>query len=144
MSAEAEDLVQPSSAGAARAMAAGLEDAGLAPAAIDLVKAHGTGTAANDRAEAQALHLIFGAGPPPVTAPKALHGHLIGAAGAVEMLTCLLALEQRLVPAIPCAADADLGLDVVSGKARHLAVRACLSNAFAFGGLNAVLVLGPG
>lgn len=144
MGADAEDLVRPSSAGAARAIRAALADAGLAPSDIDLVKAHGTGTAANDRVEAQALHAVFGANPPTITAPKALHGHLIGAAGAVEMLTCLLALEQGLVPAVPCAPDPGLGLDVVNGKARHLAVRACLSNAFAFGGLNAVLVLGPG
>jgi nodulation protein E len=144
MGADAEDLVQPSSAGAARAIRAALTDAGLEPQHIDLVKAHGTGTAANDRAEAQALHDVFGATPPPVAAPKALHGHLIGAAGAVELLTCLLALEQGLVAPIPETADPGLGLDVVHGKARSLAVRACLSNAFAFGGLNAVLVLSPG
>jgi len=144
MGADAEDLVQPSSAGAARAMKAALADAGLNAAGIDLVKAHGTGTLANDQAEAQALHAVFGATPPPVTAPKALHGHLIGAAGAVEVLTCLLALEQGVVAAVPDPADPGLGLDVVNGKARHLAVRACLSNAFAFGGLNAVLALSRG
>ena len=144
MGADAEDLVQPSSAGAARAIRAALADAGLVPADIDLVKAHGTGTVANDRAEAQALHVVFGGSPPPVTAPKALHGHLIGAAGAVEVVTCLLALEQGVVAAVPGPADPGLGLDLVYGKARPLAVRACLSNAFAFGGLNAVLVLARG
>jgi nodulation protein E len=144
MGADAEDLVQPSAAGAARAMRAALTDAGLAPGDIALVKAHGTGTAANDRAEAQALRAVFGDAVPVVAAPKALHGHLIGAAGAAEMLTCLLALETGVVAPVPCAPDPALGLDVVHGKARHLAVRACLSNAFAFGGLNAVLVLGRG
>lgn len=144
MGADAEDLVQPSAGGAARTMRAALADAGLSPADIDLVKAHGTGTAANDRAEAQALSAVFGSAPPVVTAPKALHGHLIGAAGAVEMLTCLLALEQGLIAPMPDAPDPGLGLDVVYGRARHLAVRALMSNAFAFGGLNAVLVLGPG
>ena len=144
MGADAEGLVQPSSAGAARAMTAALTDAGLAPEGIDLVKAHGTGTLANDQAEAQALHAVFGSNLPPVTAPKALHGHLIGAAGAVEMLTCLLALEQGVVTPAPGPADPGLTLDLVNGEARHLAVRACLSNAFAFGGLNSVLVLSRG
>jgi nodulation protein E len=144
LGADAGDLVQPSVAGAERAMHAALADAAMAPGEVGMVKAHGTGTRANDQAEAQALHAIFGAHPPPVTAPKALHGHLIGAAGAVEVLTCLLALQQGVLVPVPQAADPGLGLDVVSGAARQQAVGACLSNAFAFGGLNAVLALRAG
>jgi nodulation protein E len=141
MGAEAGDLVHPSAEAAERVIRAALQDAGLPPGAIHLVKAHGTGTGANDRAEAQALHAVFGPAPPPVIAPKALHGHLIGAAGAVELFSCLLALRRGLLAPVPVAADPALGLDLVQGSARRAQVRACLSNAFAFGGLDAVVVL---
>lgn len=141
MRADAGDLVHPSAEGAERAIRAALADAGLPPDAVDLVKAHGTGTGANDRAEAQALHAVFGPSPPPVIAPKALHGHLIGAAGAVEVFSCLLALEQGLLAPVPVPADPALRIDLVQERARQARVGACLSNAFAFGGLDAVLVL---
>lgn len=145
LGADAQDLVRPSAAGAERSIRAALADAGLSVGEVGLIKTHGTGTVANDRAEAEALHAVFGARPPPVTAPKALHGHLIGASGAVELLTCLMALERGIIaPTAGIAADPALALDVVAGKARVAPVEACLSNAFAFGGLNAVLALRRG
>lgn len=142
MTADAGDIVLPSVDGAARAMAAALADGGLAPGDIHYVNAHGTGTAANDRTEAAALAQVFGAALPPVSSTKSLHGHLIGAAGAVELLACLLALGQGvLAPTMGHSPAADCPLDVVPNAPRRATVAACLSNAFAFGGLNAVLAL---
>ncbi len=144
MGADAEDLVRPSARGAERTIRAALHDAGLTPDRIALIKAHGTGTQANDQAEAEALHAIWGEAVPAITAPKALHGHLIGAAGAVELLTCLLALQRGIVAPAPQPADPALSLDLVAGAARPADVPICLSLAFAFGGLNAVLALSRG
>ena len=143
MTSDAADMVQPSVAGAARAMWLALRDAGLAPEAIGYVNAHGTGTAANDRAECAAIAQVFGTAVPPISSTKSMHGHLMGGAGAVELLACLLALRQGvLAPTIGhVAGDADCALDVVANVARDAKVRATLSNSFAFGGLNAVLAL---
>lgn len=145
MTSDASDIVLPNPDGAARAMAGALADAGLGPGAVDHINAHGTATAANDRSEAAALAQVFGAraGRIPLTASKSLHGHLIGAAGAVELLACLLALREGVIP--PTAGyigpDPDCPVDLVTGRARHQPVGVVLSNAFAFGGLNAVLAL---
>ena len=143
MTADAADMVQPSATGAARAMRQALRDAGLAPDRIGYINAHGTGTAANDRAETAAVADVFGAAAPPTSSTKAMHGHLMGGAGAVELLACLMALRQGiLAPTIGhVAGDPDCGLDVVANVARTAIVRATLSNSFAFGGLNAVLAL---
>ena len=130
---------------AARAMRGALKDAGLEPEAVTHVNAHGTGTVANDRSESTALAQVFGAHLPKVaiTATKSLHGHLIGAAGAVEMLACLMALQDGVIA--PTAGflgpDPECAVDLVTAQARHADVQVCLSNAFAFGGLNAVLAL---
>lgn len=143
MTSDAADMVQPSVPGAARAMRLALRDARLSVADIGYVNAHGTGTAANDRTEAAALIEVFGANLPPVSATKSMHGHLMGAAGAVELLACLMALRDgMLAPTMGhVPGDPDCALDVISNKARTGEVRACLSNSFAFGGLNAVLAL---
>ncbi|NHB76857.1 beta-ketoacyl-[acyl-carrier-protein] synthase family protein [Rhodobacter calidifons] len=141
MTADAADIVAPGGDGAVRAMRAALADAGLAPEEIGYVNAHGTGTLANDRAEAVAIREVFGPAPPPVSSTKAMHGHAIGATGALEAMACIQALTESLLPptAGVLAADPDCGLDVVVGQARPAQVTAVLSNAFAFGGLNAVL-----
>jgi nodulation protein E len=141
MCADAGDIVAPDPEGAARAMRLAMADAGLAPADIGYVNAHGTGTLANDRSEAAALRAVFGEGVPPVSSTKAMHGHAIGATGALEALACLLALTQGLLPPTLGfqAPDPDCTLDLVTGVARQAHVEAALSNAFAFGGLNAVL-----
>lgn len=141
MGADAGDIVAPDPEGAARALRAALADAGLAPADIGYINAHGTGTLANDRSEAAAIRAVFGPAPPPVSSTKSMHGHAIGAAGALEAIACLLALTRGLLPPTIGfeGVDPDCALDVVPNAARRSQVSACLSNAFAFGGLNAVL-----
>lgn len=145
MTSDAADMVQPDVKGAARAMALALEDAGLTPEEVGYVNAHGTGTALNDRSEAAALAEVFGPrlGQLPVSSTKAMHGHLMGATGAVELLACLMALDQGLLaPTINHhQPDPACPLDVVPNVARRAEVTVALSNAFAFGGLNAVLAL---
>ena len=143
MTSDGGDMVQPSVPGAVRAMTRCLADAGLSPDKIGYINAHGTGTTANDRAECAAVRQVFGAAPPPMSSTKSTHGHLMGAAGAVELLACLLALgEGVLAPTIGhVAGDPDCALDVVANAARHARVGATLSNSFAFGGLNAVIAL---
>jgi nodulation protein E len=141
MCADAGDIVAPDPEGAARAMRAALADADLAPSDIGYVNAHGTGTLLNDRSEAAAIRAVFGPAPPPVSSTKAMHGHAIGATGALEAVACMLTLTRGILPPTIGfqAADPACDLDVVANKARRGEVAACLSNAFAFGGLNAVL-----
>lgn len=142
MTADAGDIVAPSVEGAAAAMRAALADAGMAAEEVAYVNAHGTGTAANDRAEAAALRQVISAGVA-VGSTKGAHGHAIGATGALELLACIAALRDGWIP--PTAGcrrpDPDCGLDIVTGSARQVQVGAALSNSFAFGGLNAVLAL---
>ena len=143
MTSDASDIVLPNPDGAARSMAGALADAGISPDRVDHINAHGTGTTANDRSEAQAIARVFGGRPIPVTATKSLHGHLIGAAGAVELLAVLLALREGVFPATAgyLGPDPECAVDLVTSTARQADVRVALSNAFAFGGLNAVLAL---
>lgn len=142
---DAGDIVLPCPEGAERTIRLALADARLAADDIGYVNAHGTGTAANDRSECRALLQAFGPAADRllVSSTKSMHGHAIGATGAVELLACLLALRYGVVP--PTAGyevpDPDCPLDVVPNEAREASVKACLSNAFAFGGLNAVLAL---
>ena len=142
MTADAGDIVAPSVEGAAAAMLAALTDAGMAAGEVGYVNAHGTGTLANDRAEAAALRQVLGAAVP-VGSTKGAHGHVIGATGALELLACIAALHDGIIP--PTAGcrrpDPDCGLDIVTGAARRVQAGAALSNSFAFGGLNAVLAL---
>jgi len=145
MTSDAGDIVMPDRDGAIRAMRGALTDAGLAPDDIGYINAHGTATAANDRVEAAAIAQVFGvaAARLPVSSTKSMHGHLIGATGAVELLACLMALREGVIA--PTAGfqrpDPDCPLDVVANTAREARVSAVLSNAFAFGGMNACLVL---
>lgn len=145
MSSDAGDLVAPSVDGAARAIIGALEDAGLAPDAVQYVNAHGTGTPANDPTETKAIRTAFGvhADRLAVSSTKSMHGHALGAAGALELIAVLGALDRGVVP--PTAnfteADAECDLDYVPIAAREMKVDAALSNGFAFGGLNAVLAL---
>lgn len=145
MTSDAKDIVLPSAEGAERAMRAALADAGLGAEAVAYVNAHGTGTAANDRTECAAIAAAFGsqAGRLLLSSTKSMHGHVIGGTGAVELLACLMALREGVIaPTIGWEApDPDCALDVVPNEAREARVDACLSNAFAFGGLNAVLAL---
>ena len=140
MMADAGDIVAPNVDGAARAMRAALADAGLGAGDIGYINAHGTGTLANDRAESAAILQVFGR-PPPVSSTKAMHGHAIGATGALEALACVMALTEGLLPPTLGfqAPDPECPLDVIPENARTAQVDAVLSNAFAFGGLNAVI-----
>ena len=143
MSSDATHVTLPSSAGAARAMRRAMADGGLAPEQIGYINAHGTATEANDRTETAAIRTVFGplADRLAVSSTKSMHGHTLGAAGAVEAVACVLALGRELLP--PTAnytrPDPNCDLDVIPNIARPVAVEACLSNSFAFGGLNAVL-----
>ncbi len=143
MNSDAGDIVVPSQQGAERAMRAALADAGMNAGDIGYINAHGTATKANDKTESAAILQVFGEKPPLVSSTKSMHGHLIGATGAVELLACIGALRSGMIA--PTAGfqtpDADCPLDVVPNTARQADVSATLSNAFAFGGLNAVLVL---
>ncbi|MFI0790357.1 beta-ketoacyl-[acyl-carrier-protein] synthase family protein [Streptomyces lydicus] len=131
----------PEGRGAAEALSAALGDAGLAPEDIGHVNAHGTSTVLNDRAEALALRQVFRR-PPPVTAVKGALGHAAGGAGAIEAACTVLTLQEQVVP--PTAnlrrLDPDIELDVVCKVPRPVRMAAAVSNAFGFGGQNAVLV----
>ena len=141
-SADAGDMFNPSEEGMALVMGASLRAAGLVPGDVDYINAHGTGTLANDRAETAAIKAVFGAGAPPVSASKGVTGHGLGAAGGIEAVATILALQKGEIP--PTAnyleADPECDLDYVPNVARPARLRAALSNSFAFGGLNASLV----
>ncbi|MCV2869946.1 beta-ketoacyl-[acyl-carrier-protein] synthase family protein [Defluviimonas sp. WL0002] len=145
MTADAGDIVVPDPAGAEAAMQAALDDGGLNGSDIGYINAHGTGTMVNDRSECSAIRKVFGSGAEriAISSTKSLHGHLIGAAGAVELIAVLLALGEGVIA--PTAGhrtdDPECALDIVTHQARAASVGAALSNAFAFGGLNAVLAL---
>ncbi|MGY9033905.1 MAG: beta-ketoacyl-[acyl-carrier-protein] synthase family protein [Rhodobacterales bacterium] len=145
MSSDASDIVMPSKQGAARAIAGALKDAKVNPDQIGYINAHGTGTAANDKTECAAVADVFGAHADKlmISSTKSMHGHLIGGTGAVELLACLMALcEGVIAPTIGYEeSDPECALDVVPNEARDADVDVVLSNAFAFGGLNAVIAL---
>ncbi len=134
----------PDGAGAARCMAAALRSAGLPPSAVGYVNAHGTSTEANDPAETAALHTVFGehARRLAVSSTKSVTGHLLGAAGGLEAVATVLALQLGILP--PTATlerpDPACDLDYIPRHARHTQVEVALSNAFGFGGTNACLV----
>jgi 3-oxoacyl-(acyl-carrier-protein) synthase len=146
LSNEASHITRPSAEGQAAALRAALQSAGLDAAEVDAINAHGTGTQANDAAETAAIRAVFGARADrlPVTSTKALHGHLLGAAGALECALALLALQHQV--ALPTChldhSDPACDLDYVPNSARHgFTGRTVLSSSFAFGGSNAVLAL---
>jgi nodulation protein E len=145
MTSDAADIVMPSKQGAARAMSGALRDAGIAADQVGYVNAHGTGTAANDKTECAAVADVFGphADRLMISSTKSMHGHLIGATGAVELLACIMALRDGVIaPTIGYEEfDPECALDVVPNEAREAKVDVALSNAFAFGGLNAVIAL---
>jgi nodulation protein E len=145
MTSDASDIVMPNQRGAVRAIRGALRDARLDPQDIGYINAHGTGTAANDKTECAAVTEAFGAHAPALmmSSTKSMHGHLIGGTGAVELLACLMALRDGVIaPTIGYEQpDPNCALDVVPNVARQAKVTATLSNAFAFGGMNAVLAL---
>jgi nodulation protein E len=143
MSADAHHLTQPSVAGPVLAIRQALADAGVAPEQIGYINAHGTGTQVNDITEAKAVREVFAGRRVPISSTKSMHGHALGAAGALEAVATVLALEKGVLP--PTAnfteLDPECGdIDVIAGEARRTEVEYAMSNSFAFGGLNAVLV----
>ncbi len=143
---DALHITQPDVEGQARTMRAALHSANADPGAIDAINAHGTGTKANDYTETAAIRTIFGtqAERLPISATKAIHGHLLGATGALETLLSLLAMQHdTLLPTMHLTkSDPDCDLDYVSeGMRPNAGVRTMLMNSFAFGGSNAVLAL---
>lgn len=138
MSSDAHHITHPSPAGAAQAMRAAMVDAGFPH--VDYINAHGTGTTVNDAAETQAVRAVCG-DRVPISSTKSMHGHALGAAGALEAVATIMALREGLLP--PTAnfneRDPECDLDVVPNHARRAEIRFALSNSFAFGGLNAVL-----
>jgi len=144
LATDAGHITRPSVEGQANAMRLALADARLAPGDIGYVNAHGTGTAANDGVETAAIKRTFGehAYAMPVSSTKSMHGHLLGAAGALELVAAILAMERGVVP--PTAhlklRDPECDLDYVAEGARRAGLGAVMSNSFAFGGTNAALV----
>lgn len=143
MSADAHHITQPSAEGAARAVRVALKDAGIGPEQIGYVNAHGTGTAANDSTETRAMHMVFGdhAGKLLISSTKAMHGHTLGAAGALESSATVLSMMHGFVPPtinynVP---DPECDLNYVPNRSRDAECEYGISNSFAFGGLNAVL-----
>ena len=140
MSSDANHITQPSAEGAARAMRMALRDGSLEAKQIGYVNAHGTGTQANDVAETRAIKMVLGDGVP-VSSTKSMHGHALGAAGALEAAAAILALQGGMLP--PTAnfreRDPECDLDLVTETARASDAEYALSNSFAFGGLNAVI-----
>ena len=143
MSADAHHLTSPLAEGAARAMNDALDDAGLSREQINYVNAHGTGTPANDSTETRALRQVFGSHVDnlAVSSTKSMHGHTLGAAGALEAVATVLAMQGNFIPPTANFLERDpaCDLDVVPNEARAAQIEAALSNSFAFGGLNAVL-----
>ena len=143
---DASHITQPDAGGQARAMRLALAEAGVEPHQVDHINAHGTGTKAGDISETNAIRQVFGgqATSIPVSATKALHGHLMGATGALELVAAILALRNAVAP--PTAhlwePDPECDLDYVPLEARPLArAEVAMSNSFGFGGNNAVLVV---
>jgi beta-ketoacyl-acyl-carrier-protein synthase II len=145
MTSDAAHITQPSVDGPARAMRMALQEGETSPEDVDYINAHGTGTKLNDVTETQAIKQVYGehARKLAVSSTKSMHGHVMGATGAVELLAAVLAIGRGVVP--PTAnytrPDPQCDLDCVPNEAREMPVRVAMSNSFAFGGLNAVLLV---
>ncbi|ESZ13584.1 beta-ketoacyl-[acyl-carrier-protein] synthase family protein [Mesorhizobium sp. L48C026A00] len=143
LSGDASDIVAPTVEGPEAAMRFCLVDARLNPEDIDYINAHGTGTKANDQIETAAIKRVFGdhAHRLSISSTKSMHAHCLGGSGALELIACVMAIREGIVP--PTAnfreTDADCDLDITPNVARERKVRAAISNGFAFGGTNAVL-----
>jgi nodulation protein E len=147
MASDAKDMINPDLQGPKEAMRQALEDAQVSPCEIDYLNAHGTATALNDVNETQAIKAVFGdaARKLAISSTKSMHGHLLGASGGVEAIACVKAMEEDFAPATIGLSEPDprCDLDYVPNVGRPMKIRYTMSNSFAFGGLNAVLVFGP-
>jgi len=143
MSSDAHHITQPSAEGSAKAVRMALRDAGIGPEQVGYVNSHGTGTTVNDSTETRTLKLVFGshASKLAMSSTKAMHGHTLGAAGAIEATAAILALTKGFIPPTInfTECDPECDLDCVPNVARQAEFEYAISNSFAFGGLNAVL-----
>jgi len=143
--ADAAHITAPGVDAPARAIRQALAQAGVEPAQVDYINAHGTATRLNDTTETQIIKRVFGdhARKLAISSTKSMHGHMMGASGAIELLATLMAIERGIVP--PTAnyrqPDPECDLDYVPNQAREMKVDVAISNSFAFGGLNAVLAI---
>ncbi len=142
-------LPQPGGDGAARAMTAALQSAGLRPEQLGYINAHGTSTRANDATETQAIKLAFGeqvARSIPISSTKSMTGHLMGGAGAIESMFCIQAINHGVIPPTINYATPDpaCDLDYVPNEPRSAEVQYAMTNSFGFGGHNVALIFGPG
>jgi len=135
----------PGGEGAARCMKMALDNARIAPEEVDYINAHGTSTPLNDKFETMAIKTVFGdrAYQLPVSSTKSMHGHLLGAAGGVETIACVMAMKNNLIPPtinyeVP---DPECDLDYVPNQPREAEIKIALSNSFGFGGHNATLII---
>lgn len=147
--ADAHHIIAPSPGGegAVRCMRAALDDAGVDPADITYINAHGTSTPLNDAAEAEAVAKVFGAPGPAISSIKGVTGHALGAAGALEAASVVLSMQHRAIPPTLGFANADPelpALDLVTGSPREWEPGLAVSNSFGFGGHNGTVVFGPG
>ncbi len=147
MTSDSKDMVNPDVEGPREAMRLALEDAGLPPTEIDYLNAHGTATTINDKNETNAIKEVFGghAEKLPISSTKSMHGHPLGAGGGIEAVACIKAMQDNVAPPTIGLdeADPDCDLDYVPNNSREMPINYTMSNSFAFGGLNAVLVFGP-
>ena len=147
MSSDAKDMVNPDIEGPNEAMRGALKDANLSPSDIQYLNAHGTATTINDANETRAIKAVFGnhAKNLAISSTKSMHGHPLGAGGSIEAVACIQAMNENWVPPTIGLDDPDpeCDLDYVPNVGRGLDVTYAMSNSFAFGGLNAVLIFGP-
>ena len=147
MSSDAKDMVNPDTEGPNEAMRAALKDAELSPSDIQYLNAHGTATTINDANETRAIKEVFGnhAKNLAISSTKSMHGHPLGAGGSIEAVACIQAMNENWVPPTIGLDDPDpaCDLDYIPNVGRNLDVTYAMSNSFAFGGLNAVLIFGP-
>lgn len=145
LSSDASHITQPSIDGPARAIHMALREAEVKPEDVDYINAHGTGTRLNDATETRVIKTVFGdhARRVAISSTKSMHGHTMGAAGAVELVATVMALERGIVPPTTNLnqPDPECDLDYVPNQAREKSLRVAISNSFAFGGLNAVLLV---
>jgi nodulation protein E len=144
-SSDAKDHVRPDATGAAAAMQYALQDADVPAEAIDYINAHGTGTVVNDLTESEAIGMVFGkrAQIVPVSSTKPIHGHGLGAGGALELVVTIGAVRESVAPPTInwSLADEKCPVDAIPNEARPLPINLAMSNSFAFGGINAVLIV---
>ena len=147
MASDSQDMVKPTVEGPSVAMQMALDDAGIGPGQIDYLNAHGTATTDNDINETKAIKNVFGehAAKLAISSTKSMHGHALGAGGGIEAVACIKAMQENWVPPTIGLDEPGEGcdLDYIPNVGRDKKVTYAMSNSFAFGGLNAVLVFGP-